>query len=196
MKQITHTDLENLILTKLKGASFISLRTETSQTSLNKGSGVNAMVETIQVDPAKIVKHSDLVGLIAGGTISYEDFVNNRLLKEAKEKGKDKAQLTFEVGKRTWGEHYKESPALVHHKGAKYLVVYCVANTKPKVHHIYENESIDLKDTRFDRYRKPERKEGDNQGTKSPIVVRDYKFDSIKEITIFRETYSVVPDPE
>lgn len=194
MKELTHTELENLVLDKLKGATFVSLRTETTQTSLNKGSGVNAMIETINVAPDKIRKHTDFVGLIAGGTISYEDFVNNRLLKEAKDKGKDKAQLTFESGSRKWGEHYKDSPALVHHKGAKYLVVFCVANNEPKVKHLYEGSVIDLTEARFDRYRKPAHKEGENQGTKSPIVVRDYKFDNIKEITIFKETYKVIPD--
>jgi len=194
MKEITHTGLANLILTELKGVSFVSMRTETTQTTLNKGAGVNAMIETIDVNPANIIKHTDLVGLIAGGTVSYEDFVNNRLLKEAKSAGKPKAQLTFESTKRTWGEHYKDSPALITHKGEMFLVFYCVANNEPKVQHKYEGDIIDLTEARFDRYRKPARKEGANQGTESPIMVRDYKFKNIKEITIFKDTFKVVPD--
>src|SRR5210317_631852 len=107
MEKITHTQLEDLILDKLNGASFVSLRSETKQTTLNKGRGANAMVEAIGVNPDSIVKHTDLVSLISGGKVGYQDFVNNRLLKEAVAKGKDKAQLTFEAGERKWGEHYK-----------------------------------------------------------------------------------------
>ena len=201
MKEITHTQLENLILDKVKGTTFLSMRTITKQSTLNKGTGVNAMIETIQVNPDNIKKHTDIVGLVSGGKVDFQDFVNNRLLKEAKDKGKEKAQLTFEVGARKWGTHIKKSPALVEHTNKKgvyerYLVLFCVANNKPKVKHTYESKTIDLTEARFDNYRKPSRSEGGNQGTESPIIVRDFAFNNIKEISLFKETYKVVPDPK
>lgn len=197
MKTLTHTELENLIVSKLAGASFVSMRTETKQTTLNKGRGANAMVETIQVDPEKIVKKTDIVALISGGAVGYEDFVNNRILKEAKAKGKEKAQITFEAEGHKWGKllHDGCNAILTHKfKGGRYLVAYCVANNKPKVEHTYEGQPINLTEARFDSYRKAPRKDGENQGTENPIVIRDYKFESIKEITIFGETYEVIPD--
>ena len=198
MKELTHSKLEKFILNKIKGATFISARTETKQSTLNKGRGVKAMVEIIDVNPDDIVKHTDLVFLISGGNVSYQDFVNNRLLKEAVVKGKEKSQLTFESGEHKWGKllHDGCNALLTHRKnGGRYLIAYCVANTKPKVKHTYLGESIDLTEARFDTYQKPTRKDGDNQGTENPIAIRDYNFNSIKEITILKETYKVIPDP-
>ena len=200
MKQLTHSELQAKILTELKGVSFVSLRTET-KASMNKGRGATSMIETINVDPEKIIKHTDIVGLIASGSVSYQDFVNNRLLKEAKGKGKEKAQLTFESGERKWGKHIEDSPALVDHtdkKGVynKYLVLFCVANTKPKVNHTYTGDPINLTESRFDAFRPAPRKDGGNQGTDKPIIVRDYMMKNVKEITIFGDTYKVVPDPQ
>ena len=197
MDTLTHSELEQLILDNLKGATFVSARTETAQSTLNKGRGQNAMVETIGVNPDNIVKHTDLVFLISGGGVSYQDFVNNRLAKEAKAKGKEKAQITFEAEGHKWGKllHDNCNAILTHKfKGGRYLVAYCVANNTPKVKHTYQGKEIVLTESRFDAYRKPARKDGDNQGTENPIVIRDYKFDSIKEITIFGKTYQVVPD--
>jgi hypothetical protein len=196
MKKLTHSQLEAFILNKVKGATIISLITETKQNKLNKGRGENAMVEAINVDPDNIVKHTKIVAMISNiGKVGFQELVNNRLLKEAVLKGKDKAQLTFEAGKRKWGEHINGSPALVGYKGSRYLVLFCVANNKPIVNYKYKGKTIDLMEARFDPYRKPERKEGQNQGTENEIIVRDYKFESIKQINMFKKHYKIIPDP-
>ena len=197
MKKITHTELENLIRTKLKGVAFVSAKTETTQNVLNKGRGESAMVEAIGVDPEKIVKHTNIVFLISGGAVSYEDFVNNKLAKEARLKGKEKAQIKFEAEGHKWGKLlYDDCNALLTHKtkGGRYIVAYCAANNTPTVSYSYKGKAIDLTEARFDAYRKPERSEGENQGTDEAVIIRDYKFDSFKEITLFCETYTVVPD--
>lgn len=197
MKTITHTELENLIRAKLKGVTFVSAKTETAQNVLNKGRGESAMVETIGVDPDKIVKHTKLVFAISGGAVGYQDFVNNKLIKEAKIAGKEKAQLKFEAQGHKWGKLlYDDCNAILTHKekGGRYLVAYCVANNTPEVDYTYQGKAINLMESRFDAYRKPERKEGENQGTEDPIIIRDYNFNSFKEITLFCETYTVVPD--
>jgi len=183
-------------LAEVKGATFISLRTVTKQTSLNKGGtkGTPGMFESISINPDTIKKYSNMVGLISGGGVSYQDFVNNRLNKEAKDAGKDKSQLTFESGPRKWGTKVEGTNALVEHKGKNYLVLYCLANNKPIVEHKYNSKVFNINESRFDTWRKPERNEGDNQGTEKPIVVRDYNFESIREITLNKTTYKIVPD--
>jgi hypothetical protein len=196
---MTHSELEKMIVDRLKGVTFVSARTETKQTALNKGRGENAMIETIGIDPDTIVKHTNLVFAISGGTVSYQDFVNNRLVKEAKANGKEKVQLKFEANGHKWGKllHDNCNAILTHKdptKGGRYMVAYCVANNKPKVEYTYNDQPINLTEARFDAYRKPARKEGENQGTENPIVIRDYNFNSFKEITIFGETYTIVAD--
>lgn len=196
MEELTHTQLKDKILAEVNGVTFISLKTKTTQTTLNKGGrkGIPAMFESLSINPDTINKYTNIVGLVSGSGVSYQDFVNNRLNKEAKDAGKPKAQLTFEAGERKWGTKINGSNALVEHKGAYYLVLYCMANNKPMVEHRYNGKLIDLKESRFDQWRKPEKKEGDNQGTDNPIIVRDYKFESIKEITLNKTTYKIIPD--
>jgi len=196
MEEITHSQLRNKILNELTGVTFISLRAITKQSALNKGgtNGTPSLFESLSINPDTIKKHANIVGLISGGAVAYQDFVNNKLDKEAKNAGKPKSQLTFEAGVRKWGTKVNGSNALVEHKGNNYLVLYCMANNKPIVEHRYNGKILDLHESRFDTWRKPEKKEGANQGTDKPIVVRDYRFDSIKEITINKTTYKVVPD--
>jgi len=198
METLTHTQLKDMILNEITGVAFVSIRSITKQNSLNKGGtmGKPSLFESLNINPDTIKKHSNSVGLISGGAVSYQDFVNNRLNKEAKDAGKPKAQLTFEAGPRKWGTKVNGTNALVEHKGANYLVVYCLANNKPIVEHRYNSQILDLNESRFDTWRKPEKNEGDNQGADNPIIVRDYKFESIKEITINKTTYKVIPDSD
>ena len=185
-----HSQLVTLI-EGMKGCSFVSMRTITKQTLLKAGKKVTAqMVEETGINPNDITKHTDLVCLVSGDKVHYEDFVNNKLLKEGK------GQLTFSAKERKWGEHYNGNPALVTHNGNFYLVVYCVANNKPKVAYRHNGELIDIKDAKFNEFRTAPKKEGENQGLENPIVVRDYGFQSIKEITILGNTYDLVPDAE
>ena len=193
MENITHSQLKDKILNEIKGATFISLRTVTKQNSLNKGGKkVAPMFESLQINPDTIKKYSNIVGLLSGGDVSYQDFVNNRLTKEAKELGKEKAQLTFEAGPRTWGTRINN--AIVEYDGKYYLTLYCMANNKPIVTYKYNGKLLNINDSKFDPWRKPEKKEGDNQGTKNPIIVKDFSFENIKEITFNKNTYSVIPN--
>ena len=158
METLTHTELKDLILNdNSKGVKFISLKTKTIQNSLNKGGrgAVPAMFESISINPDTITKYTQIVGLLSGSGVTYQDFVNNRLNKEAKD-----AQLSFEAGVRKWGQKLEGSNALVEHKGKYYLVLYCMANNKPIVEHRYNGKLIDLNDSKFDTWRKPEKNEG------------------------------------
>lgn len=187
MKKLNKTEL----VIKLMGikSSFVGLTTETAQSTLNKGRGKNAMSEKIGVDPDQIVKHTKLVALL-GTNVTYQDMVNNRL---AKENADSQINITFESAELPFGEWVTGAEKLLIKNGEKfYLRVYCVANNVPKVEHTYMGKAINLLESRFDDYRKPEKKDGENQGLEKPIVVRTYGLDSIKEITIGGETYEII----
>ena len=187
METLNHAELA-IKLSSVK-SSFVGLKTETAQSSLNKGRGKNAMVESIGIDPDAIKKNTALVGL-CGTNVTYQDMVNNRL---AKENAGSQINVTFEASELPWGEWVKGAEkCLLKHNGKFYLRVYCVANNVPKVEHTYMGESIDLKASKFDPWRKAEKVDGENQGLENPIVVRSYGFESIKEITIGGETFMVV----
>jgi hypothetical protein len=187
MNTLNHTELA-LKLSTVK-SSFIGLKTETAQSSLNKGRGSSAMIESIKINPDEIKKHTSLVGL-CGTNVTYQDMVNNRL---AKENADSQITVTFESSELPWGEWVAGAEkCLLKHKGNLYLRLYCVANNKPKVTHIYEGAEINLDDSKFNPWKKAEKSEGENQGLEKPIVVRTYAFESIKEITIGGETFKIV----
>jgi len=195
MKVLTHSQLENLIRENLRGVCFVSAKTETAQNVLNKGRGETSMFSLLGIDPDSIVKHTNLVFAISGGAVGYQDFVQNRLVKEAKAEGE--TAVKFEAAEHKWGKllHNDCNAILTHkEKGGRYLVAYCVANNRPKVSYTYEGNPIDLTDSRFDSFRKPEKVEGARQGAENPIIIRDYSFNSLREITVFGETYAVMPD--
>ena len=195
MKVLTHKELEQLILNNLRGVCFVSAKTETKQNKLNKGKGETSMLNLIGIDPDNILKHTELVFAISGGSVSYQDFVQNRLIKEAKAEGE--TAVKFDAAAHKWGKllHSDCNAILTHReKGGRYLVAYCVANNVPRVSYSYQGQPIDIEEGRFDAWRKAEREEGARQGTENPIVIRDYSFNSLREITVFGETYSVVPE--
>lgn len=187
METLNHAELA-IKLSTVK-SSFVGLKTETAQSSLNKGRGKSAMVESIGVNPDNIKKLTALVGLCGTG-VTYQDMVNNRLVKE---NAGSQISVTFEASDLPWGEWVKGAEkCLLKHNGKFYLRVYCVSNNHPKVSHIYEGKEIDLKDDKFNPWRKAEKVDGENQGLDNPIVVRTYGFESIKEITLGGETFKVV----
>ena len=187
--KLNHMELAIKLL-EIKGASFVSLNTNTAQTTLNKGRGASSMEATLGINPDDIRKLTKLVGLVGMG-VTYETMVNNRLVKE----GTPRVDADFEAGSLPWGEWVAGGEKmLLKHKGNFYLRVYCVSANAPKVEHIHKGVTIDLKDPKFDAFRKPEKAEGENQGLEKPIVVRSYGFDSIREITLDGEIFEIVAE--
>jgi len=196
---ITYTALKDLVLNTVQGCTYVSLFMDTEQDIFNKG-GRNApvMKDAIGFDLDKLRKITILVGLLSGTKVGYQDFVNNRLDKEAVADGKEGAQLEFTAGPRPWGEHVKNADgslnnALVTHKGEFYLNFFCLANNEPTVLWVYDGNLVDISGSRFDLWRKPPKKDGQNQGPKSPIVVRTPKFSSIRAISMYGKTYNPIP---
>lgn len=189
MTTLNHMELAIKLLA-IKGASFVSINANTAQTTLNKGRGANAMTEKLGIDPDEIRKLTQIVGLVGCG-VNYESMVNNRMVKE----GTPRSDADFEAGSLPWGEWVTGGEKmLLKHKGNFYLRVYCVSANAPKVEHEYKGAPIDLKDPKFDAFRKPEKVEGENQGLEKPIVVRSYGFESIKSIKIDGEIFDIIAE--
>ncbi len=184
MKQIT--EAVALKILKSIGSSCVSFQMETEQSSLNKGRGASAMVEVLGVDPDEIVKHTSLVALV-GTNVNYQTLVENRLVKESALNEVEAPSFTAE--NRKWGE--RVDGVEVQHKGESYITLHCVMNNVPQVKHTYKGKEIDLKDNKFNPYRKPEKVEGARQGLDKPIIYRDYALSSVKAFTTGGETYFI-----
>ena len=189
MNTITHTELA-IRMASVK-SSFIGIKALTKQNKLNKGRGSNAMTEKLGIDPENIKKCFE--GVVYCGS-DYETLVNNRL---AKENAGSQIKVTFEAGEMSGVEWIKgaEGKVLRNGKGELQLRTYAdISNNKPKVSYLLEGAEIDLKETRFDEYRKPAPKDAENQGLEKTIKPRNYGFNSLLEITLDGETFKVIND--
>jgi hypothetical protein len=194
MEKITHKGLALKLATieclEDNKATWISLRTETKQNKLNKGKGTDAMSTKLGINPEEIFKHSTSVVLVGS---NYEKMVNNRLKKECAGTG---VEVVFEsqgLKGRTWVEG-AEGKVMMNAEGEYLIRTYPVSNNKPTSNYIHKGAEIDLNDPKFNPYRKPDSSKGSNQGLDNPVPVNDYKFASIKQITISGVTYDVIPD--
>ena len=185
MKQITTTQLEAILRT-IKGATFITMNYVGKNDVLNKGGRANALFAETGIEAERIEKHSK-VGLFIGESAEYEKMVNNRLKKEGKE------QITFEGGELPYGSWIVPNLLLDNGKGAVQLRTYAdiMNNSKTEVKYLHEGVEIDPKAEKFDKFRKPAKKESTNQGTDRTIKPRNYFLSGIKEITIGGETYLI-----
>ena len=189
MEKITHTELA-IKMASIK-SSFVGIKARTTQRIFNKGKGTNAMTSKIGMDSEKIKK--EFQGVVYCGS-DYETLVNNRLKKE---NAGSQITVTFEAGEMSGVEWIKgaEGKVLRNGKGELQLRTYPdISNNKPKVSYIYEGKEIDIKDSKFDEYRKPDREEGTNQGLENTIKPRNYGFNSLVEVTLDGVTYEVIPD--
>lgn len=193
---INRTQLLDLLNSSLNGYTFIGLSTITKQNLLNKGRGESAMINQIGIDPDSILKKCRTGVYIASaltmpnGHSVYETLVNNRNLKEQRQKEVKNPASNFTALERRWGN--RVNGFHVTHKDKDYLTAYFITNNIPKVEYVYQGNPIDIKDSKFDPWRKPERVEGERQPCESPIVVRDYSFESIVQVRFNKTIYDIV----
>lgn len=187
MNTITHSELATK-MSKIQ-SSFIGIKALTKQNKLNKGRGANAMTTKLGIDSESIKK--EFIGTVYCGS-DYEKLVNNRLKKEGK------AQLVFEAGEMSGVEWIAgaEGKVLINAKGELQMRTYPdLSNNKPLVSYVLDGKALDIKESKFDEYRKPVNEdEGDNQGLDKPIKPRNYGFKSLLEVTLDGETFKVIPD--
>lgn len=189
MQTITHTELA-IRMASIK-SSFIGIKALTKQNKLNKGRGANSMASKLGINPDEIQK--EFQGVVYCGS-DYETLVNNRLKKE---NAGSQITVTFEAGEMSGVEWIKgaEGKVLRNGKGELQLRTYPdLSNNKPKVSYVHNGKEIDLKDPKFDEYRKPVYEQGANQGLENTIKPRNYGFNSLVEITLDGETFKVIND--
>ena len=191
----TITKAKALEILRSKPSSLVSLESETDANLFNKGGrgGLEPMIDKVNVDPTRIIKHTTFVGLI-GTKVNYETLVENRLAKEADLKGTEVPD--FSAKPRKWGTRI--DGVLVEHTDKKgnekqYITVHCIANNVPNVRYSYKGVEFDHKDAKFDPWRKKKSapKTQLEAGIENPIVYRDYDLESIVSMTIGGETYNI-----
>ena len=185
--KITHTELA-IKMSKIQ-SSFIGIKALTTQRALNKGRGANSMITKLGIDPDGIQK--EFIGTVYCGS-DYQKLVNNRLKKEGK------PEIVFEAGEMSGVEWIAgaEGKVLRNSSGNLQMRTYPdLSNNKPITGYVYDGKPLDIKDAKFNEYRKPfNEAEGDNQGLDKPIKPRNYGFKSLLEVTLDGETFQVIPD--
>lgn len=122
-----------------------------------------------------LVKRSRVNGVI---NFIYENSVNKQREREGSEKD-------FEAAPRTWGEH--ETAAIVTHKDKNYLQLKVEKSQEPE--YFSGGERLQKAVAEQILYQS---KSSSRQGVEKEVIVRTYKIESIRKITINGETYDVV----
>jgi len=204
--RMTSSEFYNHI-SNLKGCNIISVEAETPKGKnipLNKtnmgfrkenGMEIPAekLVDATQMDVANMTKYTVSRYLI--GKLDYQDLVNNRLLSEAKAKGKEKAQLSFSKEERKWGERVTDTT--VTHKGNYFVTLYPLNRNKniiPFVEYRHNGTAFDIKDEKFNNFRSAKKSEGKNQGTETAVMYRDFGINSFLSVTLKGEKIEIIPE--
>jgi hypothetical protein len=188
----TITKAKALEILRSKPSSFVSFETQTKATLFNKGKGENAMIEVVDIDSTRILKHSKFVGLI-GTKVEYEKLVNGKGNKEADLKGA--IFEGFSAKPRKWGS--RVDGVLVEHEkdgvAKQYVTIHCVSNNKPHVSYSYKGKPFDATDEKYDTWRKKKSapKTQLEAGIEATITYTDYDLDSIVSIKVGGETYNI-----
>jgi len=207
-------------LKNFNGTTFISMKTETEQKEYYTGvfgstKKVDKMITLENTNPKEIVKCAKSVVLLTN--TPYSHLVENIKIKEVKEQlGMDQDQADtfmdqlelqvkaekemskeYEVGERKNGTSF--NGCLAHSKKDEHpmINVYFRTNNKPVIDYKLHGEPLDM--ARFSAYKKPAKVEGEKQadyGIKKVLVIRNYRLENVKEVTMFGETYEIVPNPE
>jgi hypothetical protein len=192
----TITKAKALEILRSKPSTLVSFETETPANLFNKGGtkGTEAMIDSVNIDSTRIVKHTTFVGLI-GTKIDYGTLVENRLAKEADLKGTETPDFTAKP--RKWGT--RVDGVLVEHTDKKgvekqYVTIHCIANNIPQVRYSYKGAEFDHKDSKYDTWRKKKSAPPKTQleaGIENPVTYRDYDLSSIVSIKVGGETYNI-----
>lgn len=112
--------------------------------------------------------------------VSYEDAVNQARSDEG-------IRSRFRAEPHPHGEHRRDN-CLIYKDGLVHSLQVIITEAQV-LKYTYNNRKID-KD-KFRAWEPPSRKESARQGTKNPIIVREYLIKNIREITIHDTTYTI-----
>jgi hypothetical protein len=163
--------LEKLFIENVNGSSIISLDVET----IPKLSGGKS-----NPDQGHITKETSGCNVMVfqnRNSNAYQNMVNKRLAQEGK-------SADFTVGPRTWGNRIKNTP-FVEHKGEMYLEVICL---KPGTS-VFKRDGVVVDKSSVQGL--ADDAEGAVQGgLDNKVIIRTFKFASIKAVTINSQRYT------
>lgn len=168
-------DMTNLrtLLKAVNGATFITINTST--TPKLKGGKKNIFNDG---RTRKIMTGANVMVFQNKTVNGYDAMVKRRLEKEGK------APESFNLSPRTWGTRLPNTP-IVEHKGSYYLEV--IFLNAGEVHYEVDGVVTDAADiVGLDL----DREEGRQGGLNDKVIIRTFRVDSIKSITINKNTYT------
>jgi len=132
----------------------------------------------------KLVKFAKVVGLI-GTKVNYQDLVQNRLIKEADLKGQEATDFKAE-SLPDWKERVDGVETRHKSKGTQYITVHCVANNVPKVRYELDGKELSAEEITLlkECLPKSSSKKQEEAGIEKPVIYREYKVQSMKQIKV------------
>jgi len=172
--KITNAELEAK-LRDLQGATIVSLIAQT----------VPDMYKTANPYWGKVHKLSRVKGLIG---VRYENSVNRQREREWSPEAETGHVQHFEAKPRAWGKHIAGTP-LIAHNGKLYLEVKVETVLQTQYRHVETGKEL------FDvgPFLRKRSKSSGRQQVERAVVLRDYKLESIVELRLQGEIYSIVP---
>lgn len=166
------TNLYTLLTENVNGTTFISIDTETVVKL--KGGKSNPFQGRV----TKRVCGSNVMVFQNKNTNGYQAMVERRLEKEGKN------PQSFKLSPRTWGQRIPNTP-FVEHKGNYYLeVIFLKAGTVQ-----YLVDGVVTNPSKIEGL-ETSKQEGEQGGLEDKVIIRTFKIDSIKHITINKNTYA------
>ena len=180
---IDRKDLVNL-LDNYPKHTFVSIESETIP-RINKGTKLPQLfIDKFNCDVSEVRKVSQFTCMIG---LDYRHVIEARLQKEGKSVDE------YEAGE-TWHEAVPGTKNLRQHKNTKeiYVWLFCVANNTPTSAYYDMRHGIMLDKEELNPYL-PKESTPSNQGLTegNEVIPRTYKLESIRKITIDKETFTV-----
>ena len=159
------------LLSNVNGNTFLNITTETVLPLL--GGKKNPMKDRVK----KVTTGTNCMVFQNKSKNGYASMVQRRLAAEGKGE--------FVLGERKWGTRVPELP-VVEHEGAMYLEV--IVLRTGSVHYELDGQVIDAADIQGF---KDEYLGGEQGGLENKVVIKCYKFDSLRAITIDKNMYTL-----
>lgn len=188
MKVVNEQEMVNIFLNQFKkNCKTIGLKSRKVVTEINKKSRSTAKTLLEEFGTTKIIQESKNTVLV---NVDYENSVNNRLEKAGEERN-------FVSKPRVWGQYLNDSNSIVIHNGKCYLHVFQTNSKLGKETKYFREDGTELSEKEVENLRenflriKPEEIKSQGLTYEESSKPTDYSFDSITEITMDEEKYSV-----
>lgn len=165
-------NLRQLLKDKVNGGSFISLDSYTEITL--KGGKSNPLNGRV----FKRVTGANVMVFQNKNNSAYDAMVRRRLVAEGKDPD------TFELSERRWGTRIPNEPIVQHNNGMYLEVIFL----RPGIVEVLVDGDV-ITDPYYVIPGYDRKEEADQGGLGNKVIIRTYKFESIKAITIDHQRY-------